>query len=462
MASREHDNDGSQVNISMPIVREMKGIALVETNPDPVMFLRWTSSDILACPVVYVNDEFMRFTGFTLEDFDANSCRLLDQVYSLPILKGRAHHALVNRKPDQIESYAHANDGAEICVAVSVMPILDTDDEPSYIMLELHDITELKQTAERGAAVGADLESVLASARCLVWHAIVEHRGESFCWKLNVQNEDAARSWLPVETLPGEPFFQAFTRSVHPEDQKRIDGRCQAAIVDGESRYHQEFRVGVNDGEFQWVAEAVQIEPLTDYRWRLVGVITDIQARKMLEKEREDLLIDAVNRANRDSLTGLYNHGTFHEMLGQEWSRHARYGMALSVILLDVDLFKQFNDSHGHPAGDEALCSVSRILKATVRESDIVARYGGEEFVVVCPETDSRSARLLAERLRAALANSQWPLTTVTGSFGVATADLSTRQPSDLILQADSSLYRSKHNGRNQVTHFLDPLPVAI
>jgi len=197
----------------------------------------------------------------------------------------------------------------------------------------------------------------------------------------------------------------------------------------------------------------------------LQSVQAELESQNQEMLEAQDRLTEANKQlealATTDGLTGLFNHRMFHEQLEQEWSRHARYGTALSVILIDVDKFKLYNDSHGHPAGDVVLRKVAEILQATARRSDVVARYGGEEFVIIARETDIRAAVKLAERLRVAIESVDWPLRPITASLGVSSADPSTTYPADLVAQADAALYRSKNNGRNSVTHYRDPEPTT-
>ena len=157
--------------------------------------------------------------------------------------------------------------------------------------------------------------------------------------------------------------------------------------------------------------------------------------------------------ATTDGLTGLKNHRTFKERLAEEFERATRYHLPLSLMLLDVDHFKAFNDTHGHPAGDEVLKRVAKHLTETTRSTDFVARYGGEEFVVLLPFTHQVAAMALAERTRAAIQNAKWDLRAVTASFGVATLNADTNSGSMLVEFADNALYHSKETGRNRVTH---------
>ena len=157
--------------------------------------------------------------------------------------------------------------------------------------------------------------------------------------------------------------------------------------------------------------------------------------------------------ATLDGLTGLKNRRVFQERLAEEFYRAQRYHIALSLLLLDVDKFKQFNDTFGHPAGDEVLKIVARLLQNAVRDTDFVARYGGEEFVVLMPYTDQDAALKLAERLRSAIESAPWSKRPVTASFGVASLSPECDTEESLLSQADQALYQSKNAGRNRVSH---------
>ncbi len=162
-----------------------------------------------------------------------------------------------------------------------------------------------------------------------------------------------------------------------------------------------------------------------------------------------------------DGLTGLCNRRRFLEALEAGLSLSARRGLPLSVALLDVDHFKNYNDDFGHQAGDEVLRQLATILRNAVRAHDLVGRYGGEEFLILLPDTDQTAAVVLADRLRLAIDSHTWPLRHVTASLGVSTASLSTRDASRLVHNADEALYRSKRRGRNRVTHHDDPFIAA-
>lgn len=177
------------------------------------------------------------------------------------------------------------------------------------------------------------------------------------------------------------------------------------------------------------------------------------------ELEAQKLALEHANRklqalATTDGLTGIANHRAFQEQLAEEWQRTNRYGNPFSVILLDVDKFKQYNDSFGHPEGDRVLKIVAQILTETARETDFVARYGGEEFVILLSETGEQGALEAAERFRLAIEQQEWTLRPVTASFGVATLTVNTTSAQELIDSADKALYQSKQAGRNCVRHW--------
>jgi diguanylate cyclase (GGDEF)-like protein len=169
---------------------------------------------------------------------------------------------------------------------------------------------------------------------------------------------------------------------------------------------------------------------------------------------RTKYLLDLLSRkAMIDGLTGLWNRAYFETRLVTELSLSRRTKQPLACVMLDLDHFKQLNDQHGHPFGDEVLRTVGQVLGETCRAEDVVCRYGGEEFVVLAPNTVGARATELAERIRVAIESNKWcnrnkPVK-VTASLGVA--DLQNSPPPSLLELADSALYKAKNAGRNRV-----------
>ncbi len=189
-----------------------------------------------------------------------------------------------------------------------------------------------------------------------------------------------------------------------------------------------------------------------------------VQAKIQLEKLTSELqeknsYLEGI--ANLDGLTQIYNHRYFQDFLDREISRSIRRETELSLILADIDNFKNLNDIHGHQAGDAVLREIAALCGSSIREYDLLARYGGEEFVFVLPETDLPAALLVAEKIRAAIEQQSFTFggvaCRVTSSFGVAVfAAGGQMKKSDLIEQADKALYSAKKKGRNRVETFVE------
>ncbi|PLY06320.1 MAG: diguanylate cyclase response regulator [Desulfuromonas sp.] len=194
----------------------------------------------------------------------------------------------------------------------------------------------------------------------------------------------------------------------------------------------------------------------------LAKVQLERENRRLVEELREKN--SALEEANallhelaiRDGLTGLYNHRYFHDAMITETHRSQRHNHVYSLLFMDLDDFKLYNDSHGHPKGDTLLRNLTELVSGRLRRSDVLARYGGEEFVVILPETTKDIARDLAEDIRKIIAEHPFegrdsqPQSKVTISIGVATFPEDGKTPTAIITAADDALYEAKRKGRNK------------
>lgn len=179
---------------------------------------------------------------------------------------------------------------------------------------------------------------------------------------------------------------------------------------------------------------------------------TTRNARRLTALEQESIT---------DPLTGIYNRRYLDRRLADEIARSNRYGMPLSVLLIDIDHFKRVNDIYGHQVGDLVLEGMAQLIVTTLRTTDIVARYGGEEIMVIAPSTPVKTAANLAERLRKVVEDASFEVPAeldleisalgVTVSIGVACFGREVRDMNDLVQSADKALYRAKSEGRNRV-----------
>lgn len=242
---------------------------------------------------------------------------------------------------------------------------------------------------------------------------------------------------------------------IHLEDRPRIENSV-ASLRRGEIHETKvDYRTNHKSRGMIWLETALRAtrDQTTGRVDGVVAISRDMTLHKQLERRLADL-------AATDPLTGLANRRCFDQCLADEWSRARREGKPLSLLLLDIDHFKAFNDRYGHQGGDECLRKVAELLKSHARRpGDLAARYGGEEFVLLLPQTDSAGCREVGERVREGL----WSLaipheasstnSVVTASFGGTTAwpGLSNSSVPDFVEAADRALYRAKECGRNGV-----------
>jgi diguanylate cyclase (GGDEF)-like protein len=182
-----------------------------------------------------------------------------------------------------------------------------------------------------------------------------------------------------------------------------------------------------------------------------IGLVMSLAGQAGIMIENAQLYTQATIRANTDGLTGLYNHRHFHESLEQEIARGTRFGTVFSVVMLDIDLFKAYNDVYGHLAGDQILRRIGELIKSSIRKLDIPFRYGGEEFTVILPEARLDNAYKIAERIRRAIeSKASSKAMPVTVSLGVASWPVDGVTREEIIGCADAALYRAKQTGRNR------------
>jgi diguanylate cyclase (GGDEF)-like protein/PAS domain S-box-containing protein len=258
---------------------------------------------------------------------------------------------------------------------------------------------------------------------------------------------------------PEEAAALAGLEMVHPDDQPKAEAAMRE-LRSGNEGAMVECRVRKRDGEYLWVEAALRVvhDPNTGLPSGILNIVRDISERKRSEQQLRDAYRAVEALALTDGLTGLANRRRFDQCLATEWRRGMRTHQPLSLLMLDVDLFKAYNDSYGHQRGDSCLKQIAESCMDVVsRPGDLVARFGGEEFVVTMPNTQSEGAIQVAEEICEALRSRRLPhdgspMGVVTISIGCATlVPESGKHAPDLIAIADHALYAAKHNGRNQV-----------
>lgn len=298
--------------------------------------------------------------------------------------------------------------------------------------------------------------TLLESTRAIPW--AIDWKSKRFSY-IGPQIETllgwAPSSWVDVND---------WASRMHPEDRDEVVNFCVSQSVSGID-HEADYRALTRDGRYVWIRDVVHVVRNGEGEVEsLIGFMFDISERKKNEQELNCLRKQLEELSFKDDLTGMANRRMFNLTLEKEWSRAQRSQKALSLILMDIDYFKQYNDHHGHVRGDECLRRVGLALGVIpLRSSDLIARFGGEEFAILLPDTDVESARHVAERCRRVILDERIPHVTssvsevVTISAGVGTftpeRDVS---PIRLVESVDAMLYKAKHNGRNRIECFME------
>lgn len=283
-------------------------------------------------------------------------------------------------------------------------------------------------------------------------------------WKIDWATMRFAYIGPQIEALLGWPqgswtTVEDWATRMHPEDRARVVDFCVAqsqAGVDHEADY----RAMTRDGHYVWIRDVVHVVRNAEGEVQsLVGFMFDISERKKAEEELLRLHRELEQLSMTDGLTGIANRRMFDTRLGTEWKDARRSGQPLSLVILDIDCFKQYNDAHGHVAGDECLKRIAGMLGALARRPrDVVARFGGEEFILLLPDTDENAVRGIAQACVDGVAQLRIPHgdsevhDVVTASLGVGTArpdgDTTARE---FLAGVDRLLYAAKSGGRNRI-----------
>jgi len=255
-------------------------------------------------------------------------------------------------------------------------------------------------------------------------------------------------SWVTVED---------WASRMHPDDRAWVVDFCVAQSRSGVD-HEADYRALTKDGDYVWIRDVVHVVRKDDGDVdSLIGFMFDISERKTTEEKLIVLQKELEELSFKDGLTGIPNRRMFDSIMEAEWANALRNHQPLSLIMIDIDYFKQYNDHYGHIQGDDCLKRVGQVLSsAATRARDFLARFGGEEFVLVLPETDAEAAKNIAERCRSLIFKEQifhersQVSQLLTVSLGVGTI-IPTRSdaPLKFVDEVDRRLYQAKQKGRN-------------
>jgi diguanylate cyclase (GGDEF)-like protein/PAS domain S-box-containing protein len=278
-------------------------------------------------------------------------------------------------------------------------------------------------------------------------------------WYWNIKTNAVTFDPLKISTLGydkseiSEPVtYQFFTDKIHPEDYLPTMDAMRSHLAGKATVYEAEYRIQTKSGAYRWYYDRGRITQFdTDGKpVFLAGIVFDVTVKKEMQLELEQKNRVLARMSSTDGLTQISNHSTLLDLLTEQMAESTRTGRPLTAALLDVDDFKRVNDSKGHVYGDKVLAEIAAILKAAMRETDIVGRYGGEEFMAVFVNTDLQTSAMVVERIvRDVEAHNFADGLKITVSAGVG--QYAGEGLSDFVHGVDVKLYKAKKLGKNRV-----------
>lgn len=418
---------------------------ILNTNPEILLITRKIdgkiviANDILTKKLGYLRDEVLGKTTFELNIWN-NKEKREEFVKNLENL-------------ENIEVEISKKNGEKIMCLISANIIKIKGED--HIISILRDITERKELEMKLEENEDFLSDIIENNPALIYAKDVKGR-----YKL------VNRTWenfmkMESENVIGKTDLELFGESV-AENVVKVDN----TVLNGENALEKEEILSDSNGIRYFLSNKFPMKNKDKIISGICGVSLEITEQKKSEEKIKDLLeqIEIEKRyaemnSVTDTLTRINNRRYFDDILRREFYNLKRNGLPLSMIIMDVDYFKKYNDTYGHQGGDECLKTVAKAIKKSVpRETDTVARYGGEEFTVILPNTDRYGAMELAERIRSAVESLNIPHNSslisdrVTMSLGVATAYKKNLSfPEQIISFADEALYKAKEKGRNRI-----------
>jgi diguanylate cyclase (GGDEF)-like protein/PAS domain S-box-containing protein len=433
--------------------------ALFEQSPDGILII-----DPQTARFLEFNTAAHQQLGYSREEFAELSILDVEVSETADQTRARIDHVIKNGRAD-FETLQRIKQGDVRTVHVKAQ-IVNVREHPVYYCI-WRDVTERKQMEEALRQSDAMFQSLFEFAP----DAIVAMNREGIIMRVNAQTEAMfgyRREELrgqSVEILIPERFsLRHVGHRAGYADNPYARAMGTGLKFYGRRKDRSEFPVEVSLGTLETSSETLILSTIRDVTER-----KQVEAELRRSKETLDIAHHALERsfereqqlARTDALTGVHNRRFLFELAEREFEAAMRYRPPLSILMFDIDYFKNINDTFGHSMGDKVLQQITQVVRAEIRSADVIGRYGGDEFVVLLPHTSTQESLPLAERLHACIAAIQLETDkgqlSVTVSIGISQTIHQAVQPDtveDLFLRADQALYAAKHGGRNRTVIF--------
>lgn len=387
-----------------------------------------------------INDAYLRtFNKEREEIVDQHITALIGAELFNSKIKGRLDRAFAGETVS-VENWFTTPDGRKLYFATTYHPVTVNGDTVDYVSMDSRDITELKRQEEDFQITARRLDMATDAGNIGIWERNLVT--DKYYW-----DQKMYELYL-VKPGEFESIYEAWRTRVHKEDFPELERKI-AKSIETQERLDMEFRLVWPDREIRNMRVAGTTQ--TDENGQpllLTGVTWDVTDQRRMENELRRL-------ASTDPLTGASNRRHFMIRLDEELERCKRYKTPLVLLSLDIDHFKDINDTFGHPAGDDVLKDLVQQCSRTLRTTDVFGRVGGEEFLAALTQTGITAGKRTAERLRSIIENhavkTHGHSVTYTISIGITELGSTDESINPLLQRADEALYKAKNNGRNRV-----------